>query len=254
MISLMSFREFCCKSLLWLFIYFGQACIYTLKSNLFNDLVGKATCNICNMCHIYNVFLWSWYNCHVQHYLEIEREKSIVFFHNFPLPFIKITLYIHTLDVWGGEGWRVRMATNMLILKHYYGETACPSPSAKVTEIATAWCLWYAVRCSACYYLHQHIMRRKHTLESSLIEYVPFTSKVSFLFPRRLLFGCLSVSSPVMSCIRLFRQESEKHKEIPPVITSWNQELCMIKWLKYWIRDSYYTLWLCHKIRDTMHL
>lgn len=47
----MSFREFCCKSFLWLFIYFGQACIYALNSNLFNDLVGESMCNIG---HIYN--------------------------------------------------------------------------------------------------------------------------------------------------------------------------------------------------------
>lgn len=54
------------------------------------------------------------------------------------------------LDVWGGKKLRVRVATVVLTLKHKYGETACPSPSGKVTGIATVWCLWHAVRCNAC--------------------------------------------------------------------------------------------------------
>ena len=36
-----------------------------------------------------------------------------------------------------GSGWQ----TVVLTLKHNYGETACPSPSGKVTEIAAGWCL-----------------------------------------------------------------------------------------------------------------
>jgi len=35
-----------------------------------------------------------------------------------------------------GPGWQQLCLT----LKHNYGEIACPSPSGKVTEIATGWC------------------------------------------------------------------------------------------------------------------
>lgn len=120
----------------------------------------------------------------------------------------------------------------------------------------------------------EHIMWHKPTLKSGLMEYVPFAPKVPLFLPMMLLLGYISLFNPVklfymrspnclkleskfrhiMHCVRLFRQQSERHKEIPPVITSQNKMLHMIKWLKYWIRSSYYTPWLCHKIRDTTQL